>query len=243
MGGGIVCYADGSNDDHGKCRALSLNGTILEMFEAVDVNVAATSEISVAGMSDSAAVMCYMEGVDKIGMCNGVILNHGEEIVVGEVFTIAEGTFSAAQPCEWETCYGFLSVAAFLSPLNMHGLACYAGLGGDEDGRCSKLSVPAPTTTVTLTTVSETSSTTPHTTTETSSTTKTTSATSVTTTGTTFTTGTTTSETSSSTPHTTTETETSTSETTTTESSGAAVPAEAAAAIAMVCLVSLIASA
>merc|ERR1711948_241076 len=137
-----------------------------------------------------------MEGVDKIGTCNGVILNHGEEIVVGEVFTIAEGTFSAAQPCEWETCYGFLSVAAFLSPLNMHGLACYAGLGGDEDGRCSKLSVPAPTTTVTLTTVSETSSTTPHTTTET-----------------TFTTGTTTSETSSSTPHTT--TETSTSETTT----------------------------
>merc|ERR1712060_989033 len=68
---------------------------------------------------------------------------------------------------------------------DVDAIVCYAAIDGNPNGRCTKLFVPAPTTTVTATTVSETSSTTPHTTTESSTTTATrTSTLSSTTTGT-----------------------------------------------------------
>merc|ERR1712203_929344 len=56
---------------------------------------------------------------------------------------------------------------------DVDAVVCYAGIDDNPNGRCTKLFVPAPTTTVTETTVSETSSTTPHTTTESSTTTAT----------------------------------------------------------------------
>merc|ERR1719356_1069056 len=101
--------------------------------------------------------------------------------------------------CDDNPCVEFVSITR---RNDVDAIACYAGIDDNPNGRCRKLSVPAPTTTVTATTVSETSSTTPHTTTESSTTTATRTSTLSSTTTATETTSTETKTTVTTTPHT-----------------------------------------
>jgi len=202
---GVLCYTDGG-DRYGKCRPLSFDTGALALGEVLEVSADTTSNLTLAGMSPTAAMVCFMVGSSQTGKCSGLVMSHGTELAMGDDVDVDGGAFAAVEECAkgWEEeCGFFMSVSAYASPLNMNGLVCYAGLGGDEGARCSVLEVPPPTTTTTATTLTETSSTTPHTTTETSSTTMTTTATSVT-----KTTRTTTETLTSTTPHTTTETST-----------------------------------
>lgn len=204
-GSGVVCYVDGG-DSYGKCKPLSFDNVTISLLEVLEVSADTTSNLTLAAMSPTAAMVCFMAGSSKTGKCSGLVMSHGAELAMGDDIDIDSGAFVGVEDCAqgWEEeCGFFMSVSAYASPLNMNGLACYAGLGGDQGARCSMLEVPPPTTTTTATTFTETSSTTPHTTTETSSTT-------VTITMTTFTkTSRTTTETlTSTTPHTTTETST-----------------------------------
>jgi hypothetical protein len=182
-GSGVLCYTDGG-DSYGKCMPLSFdNGTISLPGEVLEVSADTTSNLTLAAMSPTAAMVCFMAGSNHTGKCSGLVMSHGAELAMGDDVDLDSGAFDAVEDCAegWEVeCGFFLSVSAYASPLNMNGLACYAGLGGDEGARCSMLEVPPPTTTTTATTFSEPSSTTPHTTTETSSTIGTTTETSFT---------------------------------------------------------------
>jgi hypothetical protein len=235
---GIACYAEalrvsgGTNPEYeasvGKCRPFSLNGTQIVMGDLAELNPSTTTDISISATSGSAAIVCYLDGQDRLGTCNGIVLSRDENfetsIQIGAEEVIEAGAFSPVDQCQYEEfCSTFVGVSSIPSPLNMEGLVCYAGVGNDHGLRCRTLSVPPPTTTVTSTTsATETSSTTmtttPHTTTETSTSSLT--STSVTTTSTMSTTS----------PHTTTETTTATS-TTEVESDGAASGAIAAGVV------------
>lgn len=231
---GVLCYVDAGNGPYiprmegdGKCRPLSIDvNNSVELGEVLVVDSGRTSNVTIAGMSPTAAMVCYASGTSQVGSCNGLVLSHGTELAMGEDKYIGDTTtFTSATSCRWEKCGFFMSVSAYASPLNMNGLVCYAGVGGNKAARCSVLSVPPPTTTTTATSMTETSSTTPHTTTETSSTTMTTTETTASTSETTFTTATT-----STTPHTTTETSTTEAEEVTVSSNAAQVMGGAAAA-------------
>ncbi|CAK0864995.1 unnamed protein product [Prorocentrum cordatum] len=202
---GVLCFTDGG-DDYGKCRPLSFDSGAIALGEVLQVSVDTTSNLTLAPLSPTAAMVCFMAGSSQTGKCSGLVMSHGTELAMGDDIDIDSGAFVGVEDCAkgWEEeCGLFMSVSAYASPLNMNGLACYAGLGGDEGVRCSILEVPPPTTTETGTSTTGTSSTTPHTTTESSSTTATTTATSFT-----RTTKTTTETLTSTTPHTTTETST-----------------------------------
>merc|ERR1712228_898626 len=109
-----------------------------------------------------------------IGTCKGLVLSHGKELTMGDARDIT-GTsgFKAYSDeniriCDDNPCVDFMGITR---RNDVDAIVCYAGIDDNPNGRCTKLFVPAPTTTVTATTVSETSSTTPHTTTESSTTT------------------------------------------------------------------------
>jgi len=234
---GVLCFTDGG-DNLGKCQPLGFDNGTIALGEVLEVSVDTTSNLTLAGMSPTAAMVCFMAGPSQTGKCSGLVMSHGTELAMGDDIDIDSGAFAAVEDCAkgWEEdCGLFMSVSAYASPLNMNGLVCYAGLGGEQGARCSMLEVPPPTTTTTATTSTETSSTTPHTTTETSSTTMTTTGTSVT-----KTTRTTTETLTSTTPHTT--TETSTTEAPAEDSSAAEVAAvkHLAAAAALVSLTMLL---
>merc|ERR1712021_244270 len=119
------------------------------------------------------------------------------DLTMGDARDIT-GTGAFKAYSDENTCVEFVSITR---RSDVDAIVCYAGIDDNPNGRCTKLFVPAPTTTVTETTVSETSSTTPHTTTESSTTTATQTSTLSTTT-----TATRTKTTVTTTPHTTTET-------------------------------------
>jgi hypothetical protein len=232
---GVLCFTDGG-DNYGKCQPLGFDNATIALGEVLEVSVDTTSNLTLAGMSPTAAMVCFMAGPSRTGKCSGLVMSHGTELAMGDDVDIAmdddSGAFAAVEDCAkgWEEeCGLFMSVSAYASPLNMNGLVCYAGLGGDAGARCSMLEVPPPTTTTTVTTSTETSSTTPHTTTESSSTTVTTTGTSVT-----GTTRTTTETLTSTTPHTTTETSTT--------EAPAEVPADSGAAARHLALAAALAS-
>jgi hypothetical protein len=162
-GYGVLCYTDGG-DSYGKCKPLSFDNGAVALGEALEVSVDTPSNLTVAGMSPTAAIVCFMAGSSQTGKCIGLVMSHGTELAMGDDIDIDSGAFDAVEDCTsgWEDeCGWFMSVSAYASPLNMNGIACYAGLGGDERARCSMLEVPPPTTTTaTSTTFTETSSTT-----------------------------------------------------------------------------------
>merc|ERR1712050_811000 len=145
----------------------------------------------------------------RIGTCKGLVLSHGKELTMGDARDITgTSAFKAYSDeniriCDDNPCVEFVSITR---RNDVDAIVCYAGIDDNPNGRCTKLFVPAPTTTVTATTVSETSSTTPHTTTESSTTTATQTSTLSSTTTATETTFTETTTTVTTTPHTTTET-------------------------------------
>merc|ERR1711935_1231727 len=70
--------------------------------------------------------------------------------------------------CDDNPCVEFVSITR---RSDVDAIVCYAGIDDNPNGRCTKLFVPAPTTTATETTSTKTKTTvttTPHTTTETS---------------------------------------------------------------------------
>jgi hypothetical protein len=207
------------------------SGTNISMAsEPFVVGAESCSEVSVTAMSDTAAIVCYIDGtgVDSVGKCSGLAYLNGEFITGDAVdirlspdaendqtFSSPVGTNQNSPICQlhdssYKTnpCEHWLAVAR---RDDSRAAACYSGVGGSPHGRCVAIDIPEPTTTATTSTSSATSTTSEHTTTETSTSTATGTTTSVTT-------GT---ETSSTSPHTTTDTSTSETTVTTMEDSGA----------------------
>jgi hypothetical protein len=213
---GLVCYVTGeasagnSASYETACTPVGLfNGTVVKVGDALVVDSDTTFDVSITAMSETAAIVCYLKGDERIGTCKGLVLSHGKELTMGDARDIT-GTsgFKAYSDeniriCDDNPCVDFVSITR---RNDVDAVVCYAGIDDNPNGRCTKLFVPAPTTTVTATTVSETSSTTPHTTTESSTTTATLTSTLSTTTTATETTSTETKTTLTTTPHTTTET-------------------------------------
>lgn len=225
---GVACYCN--NGDGPTCVPLEFrNGTeIMAAGDALTVGTEQCSEVSVTGMSETGAIVCYLSGSSKVGVCSGLVLNHGRTLEMGDATEIpatGNGNNLFVQPttCNTNPCDQWISIDR---RDGSNAVVCYAGVGGSSTGRCRGLRIPEPTTTSTATTASETSSTTEHTTTESSTTTDTETSSLTTTTSATSTTATSTTMTSSTTPHTTTATETSL--TTFTEVQSGAAPAQIA---------------
>merc|ERR1711988_561106 len=213
---GLACYVVGeasaanSASYNTTCTPIGLfNGTVVKVGGPLVVDSNTTFDVSITAMSETAAIVCYLRGVKRIGTCKGLVLSHGKELTMGDARDIT-GTsgFTAYSDekiriCDDNPCVEFVSITR---RNDVDAIVCYAGIDENPNGRCTKLFVPAPTTTVTLTTVSETSSTTPHTTTESSTTTATRTSTLSSTTTATETTSTETKTSLTTTPHTTTET-------------------------------------
>jgi len=213
---GLVCYVvgDASAGDSASyettCTPVGLfNGTVVKVGDDLVVDSDTTLDMSITAMSETAGIVCYMKNEERIGTCKGLVLSHGKDLTMGDARDITgTGAFKAYSDeniriCDDNPCVEFVSITR---RSDVDAIVCYAGIDDNPNGRCTKLFVPAPTTTVTDTTVSETSSTTPHTTTESSTTTATQTSTLSTTTTATETTSTKTKTTVTTTPHTTTET-------------------------------------
>lgn len=198
----IVCFSDVSNAQFGACSRLTLNGDLLDKVANLTVNDAFTEDVSVAGFSETEAVMCFSSGNStKVGLCSAVSVSGANLLNSGNSLP-----FNNAQPV-------FVSVAHLSEST---GLVCYRDAGNQDYGTCNALEVAE----VTTTSSTETSSTT-QTATVTSSTTGTATSvltTTTNTTGSTQTSGTETSgtRTSTTTPHTVTTTEVSVTVTATT---------------------------
>jgi len=213
---GLVCYVVGdasagnSASYDTTCTPVGLfNGTVVKVGDDLVVDSDTTFDVSVTAMSETAAIVCYLKGDERVGTCKGLVLSHGRELTMGDARDIT-GTsgFKAysnedIRVCDDNPCIDFVSITR---RNDIDAIVCYAGIDDNPNGRCTKLFVPAPTTTVTETTASETSSTTPHTTTASSTTTATQTSTFSSTTTATETTSTVTKTTATTTPHTTTET-------------------------------------
>merc|ERR1712039_1084995 len=177
---------------------------VVKVGDDLVVDSDTTFDMSITAMSETAAIVCYLKGTERIGTCKGLVLSHGKELSMGDARDITgTSAFKAYSDeniriCDDNPCVEFVSITR---RNDVDAVVCYAGIDDNPNGRCTKLFVPAPTTTVTETTVSETSSTTPHTTTESSTTTATRTSTLSSTT-----TATETKTTVTTTPHTTTET-------------------------------------
>jgi len=226
---GVACYCN--NREGPTCVPLDFrNGTeITAAGDALTVGTEECSEVSVTGMSETGAIVCYLSGSSKVGVCSGLVLNHGQTLEMGDATEIpatgnSNNLFVQPSTCNTNPCDQWISIDR---RDGSNAVACYAGVGGSDTGRCRGLRIPEPTTTSTATTASETSSTTEHTTTESSTTTDTETSSLTTTTSATSVTATSTTETSSTTPHTTTATETSLTTFTEVETAGAA-PAQIA---------------
>merc|ERR1711935_45140 len=154
---GLVCYVVGdasagdSSSYETTCTPVGLfNGTVVKVGDDLVVDSDTTLDMSITAMSETAAIVCYLKNEERIGTCKGLVLSHGKDLTMGDARDITgTGAFKAYSDENIRIC------------------------DDNPNGRCTKLFVPAPTTTVTETTVSETSSTTPHTTTESSTTTAT----------------------------------------------------------------------
>jgi len=208
---GVACFCDSAAGP--TCVPLGLDNAteVSSAGDALSMGAASCSDVSLVAMSETGAIACYLAGEDGVGTCGGLVLNHGSVLTTGDATEIpasegaSDNSFVEPSTCSTNECDMWISVS---SRGGANAVACYAGVGGSETGRCRGLSIPPPTSTTTATTATETSSTTEHSTTETSSVTRTETSTLTTTTTATSTTVTTTTETSSTTPHTTTATET-----------------------------------
>merc|ERR1712039_1001094 len=165
---------------------------VVKVGDPVVVDSDTTFDVSITAMSETAAIVCYLKGDERIGTCKGLVLSHGKELTMGDARDIT-GTsgFRAYSDeniriCDDNPCVEFVSITR---RNDVDAVVCYAGIDDNPNGRCTKLFVPAPTTTdtstttatqtstlSTTTTATETTSTktettvttTPHTTTETS---------------------------------------------------------------------------
>merc|ERR1712207_56353 len=118
-----------------------------------------TFDMSITAMSETAAIVCYLKGDERIGTCKGLVLSHGKELTMGDARDIT-GTsgFRAYSDeniriCDDNPCVEFVSITR---RNDVDAVVCYAGIDDNPNGRCTKLFAPAPTTTVTETTASET---------------------------------------------------------------------------------------
>lgn len=158
-------------------------------------------------MSETAAIVCYLKGDERIGICKGLVLSHGKDLTMGDARGITGAGGSKGYSDEnIRTCDDKPRINSIARRNDVDAIECYAGIDDNPNSRCAKLFVLAPTTTVTLTAVSDTSSTTPHTTTESSTTTATRTSTLSSATTAIETTSTATKTPVTTTPHTTTET-------------------------------------
>jgi hypothetical protein len=149
---GAVCFSNPDNltegGNFGVCSTVEILQQSLQAGESVVVNEAATSDLSLAALSENEAILCYLDGGSgNVGTC--VPLGNGGaddmQLTVGDRLAVTDGTAK------------FVSVAGF-SPTA--GVVCYSGSA--EHATCNAL-WPAPwTTTLTST---ESSTTTMHTTT------------------------------------------------------------------------------
>jgi len=227
---GVACFCN--SQDGPTCMPLNFeNGTLIEQAgDALTVGTEYCSDVSVTGMSETGAIVCYLSGPSKVGVCSGLVLNHGHLLEMGDPTEIpasgnSNNLFVEPPTCSTNPCDQWISVSRRDAS---NAVACYAGAGGSSIGRCRGLRIPEPTTTSSATSYTETSSTTDHTTTETSTSTATKTSTLSSTTSATSTSQTSTTETSSTTPHTTTGTETSVTTFTQEELSSGAPRAHAA---------------
>jgi hypothetical protein len=181
---GLVCYvlgeasAGNSASYETACTPVGLfNGTVVTVGDALVVDSDTTFDVSITAMSETAAIVCYLKGDERVGTCKGLVLSHGKELTMGDARDIT-GTsgFKAYSDeniriCDDNPCVDFVSITR---RNDVDAIVCYAGIDDNPNGRCTKLFVPAPTTTITTateTTSTETKTTlttTPHTTTETS---------------------------------------------------------------------------
>merc|ERR1712157_289595 len=178
---GLVCYVVGvasagdSASYETTCTPVGLfNGTVVKVGDPLVVDSDTTFDMSITAMSETAAIVCYLKGDERIGTCKGLVLSHGKELTMGDARDIT-GTsgFKAYSDeniriCDDNPCVDFVSITR---RNDVDAIVCYAGIDDNPNGRCTKLFVPAPTTTATATTFTETATTvttTPHTTTETS---------------------------------------------------------------------------
>merc|ERR1712014_235387 len=112
-------------------------------------------------------------GVKRIGTCKGLVLSHGKELTMGDARDIT-GTrgFTAYSDekiriCDDNPCVEFVSITR---RNDVDAIVCYAGIDENPNGRCTKLFVPAPTTTESSTTTATRTSTLSSTTTATETT-------------------------------------------------------------------------
>jgi len=209
---GVACFCGSGAGP--TCVPLGLDNAteVSSVGDALAVEAASCSEVSLVAMSETGAIACYLSGEDGVGTCSGLVLNHGHVLTAGDATEIpasgvaSDNSFVEPSACSTNECDMWISLSSATGGAS--AVACYAGVGGSETGRCRGLSIPPPTSTTTVSTATETSSTTEHSTTETSSTTATETSTLTSSTTATSTTVTTATETSSTTPHTTTATET-----------------------------------
>jgi hypothetical protein len=162
---GVACYCN--NQDGPTCVPLAFTNGTEAAGDALTVGTEQCSEVSVTGMSETGAIVCYLSGSNKVGVCSGLVLNHGNTLEMGDPTEIpatgnSNNLFVQPPTCNTNPCDQWISIAR---RDGSNAVACYAGVGGSDTGRCRGLRIPEPTTTSTATTFTETSSTTPHTTT------------------------------------------------------------------------------
>lgn len=118
----IVCYSDESDENYGKCSVLNYGGGALSQGTGFIVNGDDSYHISVAGFSETEAVVCYASGnSSNIGTCTAVSLS-GTEPAVGtsSLVNYAKTNFlSVARSSDTSgvVCYtdnGFASVCSAL---------------------------------------------------------------------------------------------------------------------------------
>lgn len=152
---GVVCYADAEiTGNYAACSALALSGSVLDVGRRVQVNTGNSSSVSVASLTSTGAIVCYVDlstlasgdedvnDADGPGKCN-VLTVDGLLISVGLLSVVNE------EPTENLDVVGYSEDAAVM---------CYSNQGAGY-GFCMALSLATTTTTSTQTETSSSIST------------------------------------------------------------------------------------
>ncbi|CAK0788883.1 unnamed protein product [Prorocentrum cordatum] len=141
---GLVCYVVGDASAGNSasyeitCTPVGLvNGTVVTVGDDIVVDSDATFDMSVTAMSETAAIVCYLKGDERIGTCKGLVLSHGRELSMGDARDIA-GTsgFKAysdenIRVCDDNPCVEFVSLTR---RNDVDAIVCYAGIDDNPNG-------------------------------------------------------------------------------------------------------------
>jgi hypothetical protein len=130
----IACYSN-ADDGYGafsRCSLLELHGISLVEGDVIEVTDTSSSYISVASISDDAAVVCWSDP-DEVGICSTLAVS-GQTITCsdGALGTCSEGEFTVVN----EATTSHLSVA---SPSTDEAIVCFADDGNGSVGTCLPL--------------------------------------------------------------------------------------------------------